>query len=66
MQSLPNDTVDHCPGKNEVSKEIPLYIANLLDPITHVEHLVAATEEISLVTIMLPWVNTRVSVLLGF
>ena len=52
MESLPYDTVDDGPGKDEVSKEVPLHVSNLFDSRAHVEHLVAITSEISAAAIM--------------
>ena len=47
MQALPYYTVDNGPGKDEVSKEVPLDVTNFFNSRTHVEHLVAITSEIS-------------------
>ena len=49
MQALPYYTVDNGPGKDEVSKEVPLDVTNFFNSRTHVEHLVAITSEISAV-----------------
>ena len=47
VETLPDDSIDEDPGEQEETKEVGLNTTNLLNAITHMEHLVAEIKYLS-------------------